>query len=759
VPKSYRLAAWPRWPSSRRRAPVPLNDEARQSGVGPLGKRERPLAWHVAVLCLAIVLPILGLAGVLVWFDTAAERVRIEQGALKAAREVISASDRELAGLAATAEVLSLSRRLQKGDLDGFDEQARDVYRLLGINVVLRDRESHELVNTHLPRGAPLPTNVDAESDQLALQTKRPVVSNLFIGGVTRKPLFIVNVPVVRGGEVSYFLNLSLEPERIRDLILQIDQPLGWAVAVADQRGFVVAHSNSQKAMVGQRLPDSIWGEGKDRQGVMRGDDPADNHVPALIAFSRSEFSGWTAVATVPADKVSAPLRHSLVALFGIGTAILALSMCLAFVLSRRIEGAVGALAVEAARLGRGEAVQQLATPVREVNALSLALSEASREQQAAEAAFRSSEERLHLAQAAGRIGIWDWDSKSGHLICSPIYCQLYGLEPKGPGHQSPEAWLAQVHPDDRERVIRVRQAALASGRLEDEYRIVQPDGSVRWIVDRGGPIFDVEGRLSRFIGANVDVTERREAAERVRELQFELLHAARLTAMGQMAASFAHELNQPLGAATNFLGAARLALEAAGPDAPARALARIEKAAKQTVRAGAILRRLRDFIRRGETEKHIVGTRQLVEDAVALALVGVRDPKLRIRFDFDPEEHAIIVDRVQIQQVVFNLVRNALEATETCDPREIVLTTRPAGEAEVEISVADTGPGVPADPEALFKPFASSKPKGMGVGLSICRAIVEAHHGRLWAEPRAGGGAVFRFVVPGAQKTEAIDG
>jgi two-component system sensor kinase FixL len=108
---------------------------------------------------------------------------------------------------------------------------------------------------------------------------------------------------------------------------------------------------------------------------------------------------------------------------------------------------------------------------------------------------------------------------------------------------------------------------------------------------------------------------------------------------------------------------------------------------------------------------------------------------------------------------VVFNLVRNALEATETCDPREIVLTTRPAGEAEVEISVADTGPGVPADPEALFKPFASSKPKGMGVGLSICRAIVEAHHGRLWAEPRAGGGAVFRFVVPGAQKTEAIDG
>jgi two-component system sensor kinase FixL len=228
---------------------------------------------------------------------------------------------------------------------------------------------------------------------------------------------------------------------------------------------------------------------------------------------------------------------------------------------------------------------------------------------------------------------------------------------------------------------------------------------------------------------------------------------------MGQMAAALAHELNQPLGAATNFMSAARLALRAARPDSPARALSRIEKAVEQTVRAGAILRRLRDYIARGETEKRIVGTRQLVEDAVALALVGTKDPNLRIRFDFTGDERPVLADPIQIQQVVFNLVRNALEATEGKTPREIIVATRAATTAELEISVADTGSRLPKGPEAVFQPFAASKAKGMGIGLSICRTIVEAHGGCLWAEHRPGGGAVFRFTLPAAAPEEAIHG
>jgi two-component system sensor kinase FixL len=372
--------------------------------------------------------------------------------------------------------------------------------------------------------------------------------------------------------------------------------------------------------------------------------------------------------------------------------------------------------------------------------------------------ALRESEQRLRLAQEAGGVGTWDWDVVHRIATCSDAYRNLYGLDPKGPGHQSVEEWLAQVHPDDRERAEATRSATLASGRLENEYRIVRPDGSVRWVVDRGVPIYDAQGRLIRIHGANVDITESRNAEERLRELQAQVLHASRLSAMGQMAAALAHELNQPLGAAANFVNAARTTLRAGTRDATERALPRLEKAAEQTVRAGAILRRLRDFVSRGEADKRVVNAQRLVEDAVALALVGKRDPELRVRLAFDPSDPSILADPVQIQQVIFNLVRNALEAMTERSPREILVTTTAVSGAEVEISVADSGPGLPSDPETLFKPFASSKPTGMGIGLSICRAIVEAHGGHLRAEPRPGGGALFRFTVPAVQAREEIE-
>jgi two-component system sensor kinase FixL len=220
---------------------------------------------------------------------------------------------------------------------------------------------------------------------------------------------------------------------------------------------------------------------------------------------------------------------------------------------------------------------------------------------------------------------------------------------------------------------------------------------------------------------------------------------------MGEMTAALAHELNQPLGAAANFLNAARIALAGDDPDGRTRAMWETK------LRAGAILRRLRSFVSHGDIDKRIVPARPLVEDAVALALVGARDPDLRTRLAF-ADDLSILVDGIQIQQVVFNLVKNALEATERRHPREIEVATRARADSEVEISVADNGPGLPEDPDMLFRPFATTKADGLGVGLSICRAIVEAHGGRLWAEPREGGGAVFLFTVPTAPTKEVTD-
>lgn len=854
------------------------------SSVGPLGRakgaRGMPLAWHLGALCFALVVPILLLAAMLAWSYTEAERARIERGALRTAHEFTAAIDREFAGLTATIKVLALSHLLQQEDLDGFDAQARDVYQQIGINVVLRDRQSRQLVNTRVPRGTPLPTNMEAESDQIVLKTKKPTISNLFIGSVSRQPLFIVNAPVVRGGDVIYFLNLSVEPQQLHEILFKYAfLPASWAVLVADRHGFMVTHSSRHQTVLNQQLPKLIWGGRTNPDDVIREDDPAGGHQPVLIAFSRSQLTGWIVAVTVPTDQVAAPLHRSLIGVMGLGVTILTLSLGLALAFSRRVGRPVAALAVQAAQLGKGHVARPLSTPVREINTVSNILSEAYQERNSAEAALRSSEERyrtlssatregvafcdkwrvveanrtfwtmfgfhsrdeivgrtalrmlaanalkatlaearrgpvaryesighrpdgtsfpmemycgpivyqgrrmrvvivrdltdqktaeislrdsearLKLAQAAGRIGTWDWDVASARLLCSSSYCRLYGLDSEGPGHETPQDWLAQVHPDDRERVVSEWQAAMASGRLESEYRIVRPDGSVRWVVDQGIPMFDAAGRLTRLIGVNVDVTERREYEQRLRELQLELLHASRLSAMGQMAAALAHELNQPLGAATNFLSAAQLALKADKPEATPRALIRIGKAIEQTIRAGAIVGRLRNYVARGETEKHIASARQLVEDAVALALVGAKDPNLRVRFDFEKNEPEILVDRIQFQQVIFNLIRNALEATEGKTQREIIVATRAAANEEIEVSVADTGPGLPRDPEFIFQPFATTKAKGMGIGLSICRTIAEAHGGRLWAEQRQGGGAVFQFTLPTARLEEAVNG
>ena len=261
------------------------------------------------------------------------------------------------------------------------------------------------------------------------------------------------------------------------------------------------------------------------------------------------------------------------------------------------------------------------------------------------------------------------------------------------------------------------------------------------------------------FTGFVRDLTERQEAERRIQDLQAELLHASRLSVMGQMASTMAHELNQPLTAVTNYLEAGRQLL-AAGVGGPERLNEMMEKAVAQAQRAGDVIRRLRRFVGKGETERRIQNLNQLVEEALALALVGARQRGVRASLELDHTLPPVLVDHVQIQQVVLNLVRNAIEAMEQVERRELTIGTRaipPQGMAEV--IVADTGPGIaPELADRLFQPFVTNKATGMGLGLSICREIVEAHHGRLTTAPASSGGAVFRVTLPIAGRYGAAD-
>ncbi|HEV2334969.1 MAG TPA: PAS domain S-box protein [Stellaceae bacterium] len=258
-----------------------------------------------------------------------------------------------------------------------------------------------------------------------------------------------------------------------------------------------------------------------------------------------------------------------------------------------------------------------------------------------------------------------------------------------------------------------------------------------------------VEGETI-FVGIIHDLTDREAAGRRIQDLQAELLHASRLSVMGQMASTLAHELNQPLTAVMNYLAAARQLLQN-DPQSTERAGDLIGRAVAQAERAGEVIRNLRQFVSKGETERRAQSLNRLVEEALGLALVGTRQSGVRVSLDLDRNLLPVLVDGVQIQQVVLNLVRNAVEAMEGVERRELsVVTLGIAGESIAEVRIADSGPGIAHDiAERLFQPFVTTKKTGMGLGLSICREIVESHHGRLAAAPNPSGGTVFRLTLP----------
>lgn len=306
------------------------------------------------------------------------------------------------------------------------------------------------------------------------------------------------------------------------------------------------------------------------------------------------------------------------------------------------------------------------------------------------------------------------------------------------PYREAHDGYLERYHETGEKRIIGIGRVVVGE----------RKDGSTFPMELAVGEIALTEGRF--YTGFVRDLTERQQTETRLQELQSELVHVSRLTALGEMASALAHELNQPLSAIGNYLMGSRLLLQK--DEVPRERVTKaIELAGSEALRAGEIIRRLRDFVARGETERRVESLPKLLEEASALALVGAKEHGVRVTFRNDAAIEWVLVDRIQIQQVILNLIRNALEATLNKDGRrELEVSVHSVAGEFAAVVVADSGMGfAPEIADKLFQPFVTTKPTGMGVGLSICRTIVEAHGGHIRAGRSRLGGASVSFTIP----------
>jgi two-component system sensor kinase FixL len=365
------------------------------------------------------------------------------------------------------------------------------------------------------------------------------------------------------------------------------------------------------------------------------------------------------------------------------------------------------------------------------------------------EEALRQSDERVQLAVSGTRDGLWDRDLVAGKVWYSPVWRQIIGLDE---AEMESYVWRDWVHPDDLPRALEAMEDYFAGKTpfYQCVYRHRHKDGHWIWIEARATCVRDEKGTPVRYTGRFSDISKRVKAEERSRKLQVELEHVARLNIMGELAAGIAHELHQPLTAITNYVQTARDLLEEAEGAGLQTVYEAMDRAVDQCQRAGQVIRRLREFMGKGETRRGLQDINTVIEESAALALVGATENGLELKLELDRGLPAVFVDKIQIQQVVANLIKNALDAMERSQNRQLTLRTSRHGGDAVEVEISDTGPGIAANvADRLFEPFVTTKPQGMGIGLSICRSIIEDHHGHLVANANEDGGATLRFTLP----------
>jgi len=395
------------------------------------------------------------------------------------------------------------------------------------------------------------------------------------------------------------------------------------------------------------------------------------------------------------------------------------------------------------------------------------------------EQAFRESERNLAEAQRLTHTGSFVWDVKTRQALhLSDEWYRIYGFDLeadqatrdiKGDVERvvprvflEGRAWerrIQRVHPEDRSRwEAAVERAIAEKSDYELEYRVLLPNGTTRYVHAIGHPVLDDCREVVQFMGSLTDITERKRAEEereRLHQLQEDLARINRITTMGELTASLAHEVNQPIAAAVTN---ANTSVRWLASDTPNLEEAReaAKRAAKDATRAAEIINRIRSLFRKGAAERELVNVNEVIDEIIVLLRSEAKRSGIAIESDLEADLPQVAGDRVQLQQVIMNLAMNSMDAMREVDgTRKLTLTSKRDGNQQLVVSVRDTGIGLPPDMSKIFDAFFTTKPHGTGMGLAISRTIVESHGGRLWADSNNGGGASFSFSLPIAAEAQ----
>jgi len=370
------------------------------------------------------------------------------------------------------------------------------------------------------------------------------------------------------------------------------------------------------------------------------------------------------------------------------------------------------------------------------------------------------SEAYLAEAQRLSKTGSWAWNvARRENIHWSQEQYRLFGLDPEC-DTPSFEIAYQRIHPEDRAIFNEaVEHAIREKSDFEVDFRTVLPDGSTKYVRSVGHPVFNASSELVEFVGTGMDITERRQAEkerERLRQVQADLAHINRATTMGELTASLAHEINQPIAAAVTD---ARTCLRWLSREEPDLGEAResAERIVKAVTRAADIIGRLRQLFKKGAPQTSLVDVSEVIQEMVVLLRSEASRHSVSILMELSEDLPQVVADRVQLQQVLMNLMLNGIEAMkDTENERQLTIRSRMDERGQLLIAVSDTGVGLPQEQaDQIFNAFVSTKAQGTGMGLSISRSIVESHGGRLWATPNSGSGATFSFTLPSAEAQE----